>query len=171
MVPSAIDPGLKELDGKLTSILKVGSRFAEEEEEGGGGGGGEVAEEEGEEDDRKDDKDDNDADGGLIFSGIVRAELTNEECGGSGGLNTPANIDPASDDGGGGRGGGGGGGGGGEKAGRGWNLLSPFVSTSKQSVSFDADEAALKRYTFAINGKRKNSVETSGSSQFSTQVS
>ena len=37
-----LDPGLKELDGKLTSILKVGSRFndddEEEEEEGDEGG-------------------------------------------------------------------------------------------------------------------------------------
>ena len=51
-VPTAtIDPGLKELDGKLTSILKVGSRFADEEgrEEEEEGEGKEGKEEQGEE--------------------------------------------------------------------------------------------------------------------------
>ena len=52
-----LDPGLKELDGKLTSILKVGSRFNddddEEEDEGDEGGreGQAAAKGEGEEED------------------------------------------------------------------------------------------------------------------------
>ena len=109
---------------------------------------------------------DADADGGLIFSGIVRAELTNEECGGSGGINTP-NVEVLSDE------GGGGGGGRRESGGSAKSRKSgksSFLSMNKSSVSFDADGAALKRYTFAKNGKMKKSVETSGSSAFSTQV-
>ena len=62
IAPVTIDPGLKELDGKLTSILKVGSRYPEEDddadkEEGGGGGrerelgGGQLDKEEGKEND------------------------------------------------------------------------------------------------------------------------